>query len=121
MFKLRLLSLQEPIMYEFDCHYRKERWHTAQYFDLIKEFLIAAQNGDTSDDCEPPPCPTTPQPVTEEYLTGNSGNRLCCAGVMCLIRTNRSVQEWVVSFGEREGQDPPSAITEGNKRLLKLS
>lgn len=95
MFKLRLASLQEPIMYEFDCHYRKERWHTAQYFDLIKEFLIAAQNGDTSDDCEPPPCPTTPQPVTEEYLTGNSGNRLCCAGVMCLIRTNRSVQVWV--------------------------
>lgn len=120
MFKLRLVSLQEPIMYEFDCHYRKERWHTAQYFDLIKEFLIAAQNGDTSDDCEPPPCPTTPQPVTEEYLTGNSGNQLCCAGVMCLIRTNRSAQEWVVSFGEREGHDSASAITEGNKRL-KLS
>lgn len=58
-------------MYEFDCHYRKERWQTAQYFDLIKEFLIAAQNGDTSDDCEPPPCPTTPGLVTtEEYSAG---------------------------------------------------
>lgn len=82
MLKRRLVSLQEPIMYEFDCHYRKERWHTAQYFDLIKEFLIAAQNGDTSDDCEPPPCPTTPQPVTtEEYLTGNKGKLL----LLCLV------------------------------------
>lgn len=58
-------------MYEFDCHYGKERWQTGKYFDLIKEFLIAAQNGDNSDDCEPPPCPTTPQPeTTEEYLAG---------------------------------------------------
>ncbi|XP_056907218.1 kit ligand a isoform X2 [Takifugu flavidus] len=63
----------EPIMYEFDCHYRKERWQTAKYFDLVKEFLIAAQNGDNSDDCEPPPCPTSPRPVTtEEYLTESS-------------------------------------------------
>lgn len=64
-------------MYEFDCHYRKERWQTAKYFDLVKEFLIAAQNGDNSDDCEPPPCPTSPRPATtEEYLTGKYGRLL---------------------------------------------
>lgn len=75
-------------MYEFDCHYRKERWQTAKYFDLVKEFLIAAQNGDNSDDCEPPPCPTSPRPVTtEEYLTGKYERLLGWAKWICLIRT----------------------------------
>lgn len=58
-------------MYEFECHYREDRWQTARYFDFVKEFLIAAQNRDDSDDCEPPPCPTTPYTVTtEEFLQG---------------------------------------------------
>ena len=59
-------------MYDFECHYREERWQTARYFDFVKDFLIAAQNKEDSDDCDPPPCPTTPYTVTtEEYLEGN--------------------------------------------------
>ncbi|KAL6106274.1 kitlg [Pungitius sinensis] len=58
----------ELIMYEFDCHWREERWQTERYFDFVKDFLIAAQNKEYSDDCDPPPCPTTPYAVTtEEY------------------------------------------------------
>lgn len=45
-------------MMHFACHYRKERWQTAQYFDFVKDFLIAAQNNEYLDDCDPPPCPT---------------------------------------------------------------
>lgn len=60
-------------MYDFECHYREERWQTARYFDFVKEFLIAAQISDDSDDCDPPPCPTTPHTVTtEETLRGES-------------------------------------------------
>ncbi|XP_075326629.1 kit ligand a isoform X2 [Odontesthes bonariensis] len=60
------------IMYEFECHYRRERWQTEQYFDFVKDFLTAAQNKHDSDDCDAPPCPTTPQTVTtEEYLEGS--------------------------------------------------
>lgn len=58
-------------MFDFECHYREERWQTARYFDFVKEFLIAAQSSDDSDDCDPPPCPTTPHTVTtEETLQG---------------------------------------------------
>uniref|UniRef100_A0A3P8T5F5 Kit ligand n=1 Tax=Amphiprion percula TaxID=161767 RepID=A0A3P8T5F5_AMPPE len=58
----------ELIMYDFECHYREERWHTERYFDFVKDFLTAAQNKEDSDDCDPPPCPTTPYAViTEEY------------------------------------------------------
>lgn len=58
-------------MLEFDCHYREERWQTERYFDFIKDFLIAAQNKEDSDDCDPPPCATTPYPVTtEENING---------------------------------------------------
>ncbi|XP_060932943.1 kit ligand a [Limanda limanda] len=70
--RLNMGSL-EPIMYDFVCHYREERWQTARYFDFVKDFLIAAQNKEDSDDCNPPPCPTTPYTVTtEEYLEAES-------------------------------------------------
>ncbi|XP_068459601.1 kit ligand a isoform X1 [Clinocottus analis] len=66
--RLNMGSL-EPIMYDFECHYREERWQTARYFEFVKDFLIAAQNKEDSDDCDPPPCPTTPYTATtEEYL-----------------------------------------------------
>lgn len=67
--ELRLnMGSVEPIMYEFECHYRQERWQTAQYFDFVKEFLTAAQHREDSDDCDPPPCPTTPHTATtQEY------------------------------------------------------
>jgi len=58
-------------MYDFECHYREERWQTGRYFDLVKNFLIAAQNEEDSDDCDPPPCPTTSYTAaTEKYLNG---------------------------------------------------
>ncbi|XP_075945915.1 kit ligand a [Anarhichas minor] len=69
--ELRLnMGSVEPIMYDFECHYREERWQTAWYFDFVKDFLIAAQNKEDSDDCDPSPCPTTPYTATTEgYLT----------------------------------------------------
>lgn len=67
------LERVEPIMYDFECHYREEMWQTARYFDFVKDFLVAAQNREASDDCDPPPCPTTPHTVTtEEYLKESS-------------------------------------------------
>ncbi|XP_059191753.1 kit ligand a [Centropristis striata] len=72
--RLNMMSV-EPIMYDFECHYREERWQTAQYFDFVKDFLIAAQNKEDSDDCDPPPCPTTPYTVTtEEYSTKSTSS-----------------------------------------------
>lgn len=61
----------ELIMFDFQCHFREERWPTARYFDFVKDFLTAAQLKEYSDDCEPPPCPTTPepQPVTTDTTT----------------------------------------------------
>ncbi|XP_056138106.1 kit ligand a [Lampris incognitus] len=62
----------EPTMYDFECHYRTERWQTARYFDFVKNFLIAAQYRDDSVDCDPPPCPTTSYPTkatTKQYIT----------------------------------------------------
>uniref|UniRef100_A0A3Q1H9N1 Kit ligand n=1 Tax=Anabas testudineus TaxID=64144 RepID=A0A3Q1H9N1_ANATE len=57
--RINMGSLDE-IMMDYECHYRQERWQTARYFDFVKDFLIAAQNRNYSDDCEPPTCPTTP-------------------------------------------------------------
>ncbi|XP_028287546.1 kit ligand a [Parambassis ranga] len=67
----------EMIMYDFECHYREERWQTGRYFDFVKDFLAtAAQRFTTRDsesnECEPPPCPTTPYTdTTEEYSQGS--------------------------------------------------
>ncbi|XP_034540765.1 kit ligand a isoform X2 [Notolabrus celidotus] len=76
--ELRLnLGSVEPIMYDFECHYREERWQTARYFDFVKDFLLAAQIREDSDDCEPPPCPTTSYTeTTEAYLTGHEQSTL---------------------------------------------
>lgn len=83
------MSLQEPIMYDFECHYREERWQTARYFDFVKDFLIAAQNRDDLDDCDPPPCPTTPHTVpAEQYLKGEYYTIrwfLCVVHLLCLF------------------------------------
>ncbi|XP_028307500.1 kit ligand a isoform X2 [Gouania willdenowi] len=62
----------EMIMYDFECHYRDERWQTEQYFDFITEFLTAARNTSYSDNCDPPPCPSTPYTEpTEGYIHGS--------------------------------------------------
>ncbi|XP_026167638.1 kit ligand a isoform X2 [Mastacembelus armatus] len=68
--ELRLsMGSVEPVMYDFECHYREERWPTARYFDFVKDFLIAAQNREDSDDCDPPPCPTQPYTVDGQLNT----------------------------------------------------
>uniref|UniRef100_A0A667Y0M8 Kit ligand n=1 Tax=Myripristis murdjan TaxID=586833 RepID=A0A667Y0M8_9TELE len=66
------LYMEPPDMYDFLCHYRKERWPTARYFDYVEDFLIAAQDRQDSADCDPPPCPTTPYAITTatDYTTG---------------------------------------------------
>uniref|UniRef100_A0A3Q2Y7Q3 Kit ligand n=1 Tax=Hippocampus comes TaxID=109280 RepID=A0A3Q2Y7Q3_HIPCM len=69
--ELRLnMGSVEVVMYDFECHYREERWPTEQYFEFVSDFLASAQHRDDSDDCEPPPCPTTPYTQTEQYLKG---------------------------------------------------
>nr|XP_020448990.1 kit ligand [Monopterus albus]XP_020448991.1 kit ligand [Monopterus albus] len=79
----------EPIMYDFECHYRKERWQTAQYFDFVKDFLIAAQNNKDSDDCDPPPCPSQPDPVDgEEITTENCSSTTSSNGSDCQTDRN---------------------------------
>lgn len=45
-------------MYDFECHFRNEQWQTEQYFDYVKDLLKAAEDN-ISDDCDPPPCPTS--------------------------------------------------------------
>ncbi|CAK6954567.1 kit ligand a [Scomber scombrus] len=66
----------EPIMYDFECHYREERWQTSRYFDFVKDFLITAQHREDSDDCDPPPCPTTPFTVKTETSFKGKPQRL---------------------------------------------
>ncbi|XP_073328804.1 kit ligand a [Pagrus major] len=82
--ELRLnLGTLDLIMYDFECHYREERWQTARYFDFVKDFLIAAQNREDSDDCDPPPCPTTPHTTTTEQYskeTVPSSTKDCATG-----------------------------------------
>ncbi|KAM7397173.1 hypothetical protein PAMP_020166 [Pampus punctatissimus] len=63
---------EEPIMYDFECHYREERWPTARYFGFVKDFLIDAKHKEDSDDCDPPPCPTTPFTVKTETSSKES-------------------------------------------------
>lgn len=60
-------------MYDFECHYRIERWQTARYFDFVEDFLIAAQFREDSADCDPPPCPSSTYATTTatmQYTTG---------------------------------------------------
>ncbi|XP_040894227.1 kit ligand a [Toxotes jaculatrix] len=90
--ELRLnMESVEPIMYDFECHYREERWQTARYFDFVKDFLIAAQNREDSDDCDPPPCPTTPYTETTVYPkespTSSSKGSDCPTGCNEFINT----------------------------------
>lgn len=66
----------EPIMNDFLCHYREERWPTEQYFDFVKDFLMEVQYKD-SDDCEPPPCPTTHLPTSPPTDLTGSSNEVC--------------------------------------------
>lgn len=66
-------------MYDFECHYKEDRWQTAQYFEFVTDFLIAAQHREESDDCDPPPCPTTAYTETaEEYSKGEYLFQLDC-------------------------------------------
>ncbi|XP_071781631.1 kit ligand a isoform X1 [Centroberyx gerrardi] len=80
----------EPAMYDFECHYRTERWQTARYFDFVEDFLIAAQFREDSADCDPPPCPTTPYAITtRQYITESplpSNNAADCDPANCKTR-----------------------------------
>ena len=57
-------------MYDFECHYRTERWPTDRYFNVVEDFLLEAQYPNDSSDCDPPPCPTAVQDSTGAYATG---------------------------------------------------
>lgn len=49
-------------MLEFQCHYRQEKWLTPRYFEFVEDFFNTANSSREAEDCEPPPCPTTPKP-----------------------------------------------------------
>ena len=70
---------QEMTMYDFECHYRTERWPTVRYFKFVEDFLMAAQFPDDSADCDPPPCPTAAQETTRPYATGEYVHTLLLA------------------------------------------
>uniref|UniRef100_A0A3Q0RH66 Kit ligand n=1 Tax=Amphilophus citrinellus TaxID=61819 RepID=A0A3Q0RH66_AMPCI len=55
----------DDIMFDFECHYKREGWDTNKYFDFVEDLLTAAQNEEDSDECDVPPCPTSPYPPTE--------------------------------------------------------
>ncbi|XP_046890601.1 kit ligand a isoform X1 [Hypomesus transpacificus] len=68
-FKMRPL---EALMLDFECHYRKERWQTGRYFELVEDFLrTASQEESRRDltDCEPPSCPTITTTTTTTTTT----------------------------------------------------
>ncbi|KAM6973791.1 kit ligand a [Aplochiton taeniatus] len=66
--RLNMESL-ELTMLDFECHYRKEWWPTAQYFEFVEDFLLSAQLKEDSADCEPPPCNTSTTVQTTQYST----------------------------------------------------
>ena len=60
-----LLSPQEAITYDFECHYRNEQWQTGHYFHFVEDFLKTARlNRDLPEECDPPPCPTATMDTT---------------------------------------------------------
>ncbi|CAL8375999.1 unnamed protein product [Arctogadus glacialis] len=64
----------EMTMYDFECHYRKEKWPTARYFNFVRDFLMEAQFPDDSADCDPPPCPSAAQETSTAYATESSAS-----------------------------------------------
>lgn len=97
--RISLMPL-DPLMFEFECHYRSEGWPTAQYFDFVQDFLIAAQHQTESSDCEPPPCPTTPYPGTiEQYIEdsplSSDGAPVCDSPTGCVTHSQRLLPEVV--------------------------
>ena len=69
-------------MYDFECHYRKEKWPTARYFNFVKDFLMEAQFPDDSADCDPPPCPSAAQETSTPYATGECSHTLLLALIL---------------------------------------
>ncbi|KAM4554485.1 kit ligand a [Fundulus diaphanus] len=65
----------ELLISDFECHYSTERWESGKYFDFLQELFRAAPNETYSEECDPPPCPTTPV-STEEYSAGIVGSIL---------------------------------------------
>ncbi|XP_067349730.1 kit ligand a isoform X2 [Channa argus] len=74
----------EMIMLDFQCHYRTEKWQTAQYFDFVKDFFVAAKNREYSDDCDPPPCPTTTSQTVTTHVSP-CDPRLINPPLLCLF------------------------------------
>ncbi|KAG7523366.1 kit ligand [Solea senegalensis] len=94
--RLKMGSL-DSIMYDFECHYREEKWETAHYFEFVKQFLIAAQHRGDSDACDPPPCPSTPYTeTTQEVSSMSSTEGPVCSTPGCSTSTEqRSISEIV--------------------------
>ncbi|XP_036376251.1 kit ligand-like isoform X2 [Megalops cyprinoides] len=83
------------MMEEFECHYKDEKWQTANYFDYVKDFLAAAASENKSTGCDSPSCPTTiatpstPTPTATEPLTSSPKVSGCVTAPDCSMRTER--------------------------------
>uniref|UniRef100_A0A096MIK1 Kit ligand n=1 Tax=Poecilia formosa TaxID=48698 RepID=A0A096MIK1_POEFO len=66
------ISNMNTQMLEFECHYRDDKWETGKYFNFVEEVCNTADRERPEEECDPPPCPTTPIP-TEESSSGTAG------------------------------------------------
>ncbi|KAL4656789.1 kit ligand isoform X2 [Arapaima gigas] len=76
----------EPMMEEFQCHYREDRWQTGEYFDYVKDILSAANSKNETRNCKSPACPSAP---TELNTSGPHSQVAACNGLVpnCSART----------------------------------
>ncbi|XP_027891932.1 kit ligand a [Xiphophorus couchianus] len=65
------ISNMNPQMLEFECHYRVDKWETGKYFNFVEEVCNTADRERPEEECDPPPCPTTPIP-TEKTISFQS-------------------------------------------------
>ncbi|KAM9375355.1 kit ligand a [Pholidichthys leucotaenia] len=93
--RLKMTDELDNIMYNFECHYREKGWETDEYFNFVEDFMKAARNRKFLEECDPPPCPTSPS-TTSDYSTG-SPTPGRSNGADCSTNCTRSENEKLLS------------------------
>ncbi|KAG7455778.1 hypothetical protein MATL_G00244580 [Megalops atlanticus] len=108
----------EGMMQDFECHYREERWETARYFDFVQDFFMTARSKHQREDeeegrsrgqrevCEPPPCPTTQAPTTNQSSSTGPHPTTdvapdCASAGNCTLNKARTEQRLLLDAVER--------------------